>query len=293
MTKDLPKDITSYDLLKALAILLMIVDHVGYHFFPEELWFRLIGRLCIPIWFFLIGYSRTVFIPPKLLIGGGLIVLSAIVAGQYIFPLDILFTIAIIRHWRQGMAYRATSSPEQLRGWFLILFLIALPTGIFFEYGSLGALFVLFGFIMRNEEVVLKKLTKTHIRLFIWGSFLSFFFIQGMLMPAFPVSFAIVLTLGLFGIAWLLIHFKPATYPSLTQKLPSPFVWSVQLLGRRTLEIYVAHILLLRAVCMVLYPETFGFMEWQIAPPGLLSMFLNNELFGNMIETVGSVDAVE
>ena len=277
MTKELPKDITSYDLIKALALLLMIVDHIGYHFFPEEMWFRLIGRLCVPIWFFLIGYSRSVFIPPKLLIGGALIVLSAIVAGQYVFPLDILFTIAIIRYWRQGMAYRATNSPVQLRGWFLVLLLIALPTGIFFEYGSLGALFVLFGFIMRNKDVVLLKITETHIRLFTLGSFLAFFFIQGMLMPVFTGSFAVVLALGLFGIAWLLMNFKPDTYPELTRKLPSPFVWALQFFGRRTLEIYVAHILLLRAVCMVLYPESFGFMEWGFAPPGLLSMFLQNE----------------
>ena len=56
--QSLPKELTSYDLLKSLAVILMICDHIGYFFFPEEMWFRTLGRLCLPIWFFLIGYAR-------------------------------------------------------------------------------------------------------------------------------------------------------------------------------------------------------------------------------------------
>ncbi len=49
MNKILPRDLTSYDLLKTLAVILMIIDHVGHHFFPDEMWFRVVGRLCVPI----------------------------------------------------------------------------------------------------------------------------------------------------------------------------------------------------------------------------------------------------
>ena len=39
----------------------MLIDHVGYAFFPGELWLRMIGRLAFPIfaWFLAVGYQRT------------------------------------------------------------------------------------------------------------------------------------------------------------------------------------------------------------------------------------------
>lgn len=46
-----------YDYLKIIAILTMIVDHVGFFFFPEALWMRLIWRIAFPIFLFLVGFS--------------------------------------------------------------------------------------------------------------------------------------------------------------------------------------------------------------------------------------------
>lgn len=49
------------DLLKWIGILSMVIDHVGYIFFPEEEWFRSVGRLAFPIFAYLIaeGTLRT------------------------------------------------------------------------------------------------------------------------------------------------------------------------------------------------------------------------------------------
>ena len=41
----LPAEITSYDLLKAAAVIIMIIDHVGYYFFIDEMWWRAVGRI--------------------------------------------------------------------------------------------------------------------------------------------------------------------------------------------------------------------------------------------------------
>lgn len=38
--------------LKLLALLTMTIDHVGYLFFPDQLWLRLVGRLAFPIFAF-------------------------------------------------------------------------------------------------------------------------------------------------------------------------------------------------------------------------------------------------
>ena len=47
--------------LKIIAMISMVIDHVGDIFFPEVLWLRMIGRLAMPIFSFCIaeGYAHT------------------------------------------------------------------------------------------------------------------------------------------------------------------------------------------------------------------------------------------
>jgi hypothetical protein len=49
------------DTLKLLALVTMLIDHIGYMYFPNEVLFRIIGRLAFPIFAYQIalGYSRT------------------------------------------------------------------------------------------------------------------------------------------------------------------------------------------------------------------------------------------
>lgn len=49
------------DLLKLLALVTMLIDHIGYMFFPYETLYRIIGRLAFPIFAYqiAIGYSKT------------------------------------------------------------------------------------------------------------------------------------------------------------------------------------------------------------------------------------------
>lgn len=48
-------------MLKILACLTMLIDHIGYTFFPDKLWLRIIGRLAYPLfaWYIAIGFRRT------------------------------------------------------------------------------------------------------------------------------------------------------------------------------------------------------------------------------------------
>ncbi len=48
-------------MLKIIACLTMLIDHLGYTFFPEQLWLRAIGRIAFPLfaWYLAVGHRRT------------------------------------------------------------------------------------------------------------------------------------------------------------------------------------------------------------------------------------------
>ena len=41
--------------LKCIALLCMVLDHVGYLLFPHALWLRVVGRVAFPLYAFLLG----------------------------------------------------------------------------------------------------------------------------------------------------------------------------------------------------------------------------------------------
>ncbi|MCL4677811.1 MAG: hypothetical protein KJ017_04355 [Alphaproteobacteria bacterium] len=278
MTRYSAQTLTSYDLLKVLAIVLTIIDHTGHHFFPDEMWLRILGRLCVPIWFFLVGYARTEEISRSLIAGGAVVAASALIAGQYLFPLNILITIAILRRLRTPIAMRATAGPENLRGWFLLLLFAAVPTGLFSDYGSMGMLFVLHGYMMRRREVLSSRLTDTHIALFAGFSYLAFGLQQGLMLPSLSVLQAVGLMVGLAGIGLLLHRFKPVDFPKFSKMAGFMGRAVIGFTGRQTLWIYVVHIVLFRAVCMVIYPEQYVFLGWEILPPGMMYLLMKKGL---------------
>ncbi len=272
MTKILPKELTSYDLLKSLALILMICDHVGHHFYPDEMWLRVLGRMCLPIWFFLIGYANSAQLSKSLWIGAGFVLVSAIIAGQYILPLNILFSILILRYFRKTVILRTFHSPEAMRGMFFIIVFLYFPTHVLFEYGAMAMLMVLFGFMARNKEKLSERIERKYLIMFAVASFVTFFLTLGIAMPVISRSQALFMLIGFGVIGLLLWNFKPAEFPKARTFMAGSFISIFQFMGRRTLEIYVAHIMIFRAIAMVLYPEQYAFMNWNIAPPGMLGV---------------------
>lgn len=269
----LPKEITSYDILKTLAIIFMIVDHLGHYFYHDEEWFRLIGRFSVPIWFFLVGYAASAKIPFQLWLGAIIVAFSSLVSGQVLFPVNILFTIMIARHFRARLALAALRTPETLWGMFLLMVLPTLPTSVFFEYGTGVFLIVILGMIARNPEIVPEKLRDVHIKLFAVAS-ISFYFLweaiglDNLNYPQFGIYIA-----GAAAMALMLYQFKPQTYPELTKKLPKPVSGLIMLTGRYTLEFYVFHLLVFRAIAMTIFPERFAFWDWDVIPAEAAVLF--------------------
>jgi len=134
--------------IRTLAIILMLIDHVGMAFFPQHLQFRIIGRLAFPLFAWLIanGFKHTKNVYKYL---GRLIVLALI--SQYPFQLfmginnqppthlNIFFTLAL------GLSALiiSTSKMGKLIKTGSILFLLIIAEIFQVDYGMFGILSIL------------------------------------------------------------------------------------------------------------------------------------------------------
>lgn len=269
-TKSLPVALTSYDLLKALALVLMVADHVGYFFFPENADWRVAGRLSVPVWFFLIGYARSREVPAAWWAGAVALSLSSLVAGETLFPLNILFTLALARLLIDGIMVRALRRVKTLVGMMLLMICLALPALALVEYGTLGLMFAMFGFMCRHHADLRRPVLVGGV--FFAASAVSYFLIQAILMPSFTAPQLLGLAAGLAGMGLVLWAFRPAVFPGFDRI--GGFIRPVlQFLGRRTLEIYVIHLLVFRALAMALDPERFALLDFTVFPPMIRALF--------------------
>ena len=257
--KALPDGITSYDLLKTFAVLTMVIDHLGIYFFPEEDWFRTFGRLSFPVWLFLIGYARSRDLPLKLWVGGGALVAASVVAGQVVFPVNILFTIAIVRLSIDPIMRFLNKNYLMLWPLSVLFVLFAIPTSLFTEFGTMAFVMGVFGALVRRqqEEGRPKDKIAWEYSLFVLIAYsaietLSFGFIG-------PKG--VVLFLGMSGVVYTLYHFR-SSVPENVQGAAGPVKTLIQLCGRRTLEFYVIHLLLFKALAVFFGTEGFEFMNW-------------------------------
>ncbi len=258
--KKLPKSITSYDLLKTFAIITMIIDHVGYYFFPEQLWFRAIGRLCVPAWLFLIGYSKSKDITVTLIAGAIILMVANFVVGIYVFPANILATIIISRLIIDFVMKIFFKDKISLYFICFTFFILVIPSYLLFEYGSLAFIMVMFGWLVRNKK---EGDDKKIVDAFMMFSLLSFVIYQQVYF-GFDNAQTVFLVLGVIAVNLVLYYFRPHEFVELTNRLNGGVVWFIQACGRHTLEIYVAHLIIFKFTALYLGYEGYGLFEFKL-----------------------------
>jgi hypothetical protein len=253
-----PEALTSYDLLKALALILTAIGIVGYYFSPYTLWPHILGMIGVPIWFFLIGFSKAREIPKSYWIFAVLIVIIELLSGGYLFPLNIIFGLILARLMVDGLAVRTLRSRDTLIGMYFLLALPSLFVLIFIQYGTLGLFFTLVG-VMRRLELEGRGVSKLHFWSFALAGALTYACVMGGVMAFLPLLEFFVLLAGVFGVCFIMSRFRPHVF-----SVPAPKVltYPFQLLGRRTLEMAIVFFIALRAAMMVLMPEEFIFMDF-------------------------------
>lgn len=259
--KDLPDVLTSYDLVKTLAILLVIIDHVGNFFFPENEWFRVLGRACIPIWCFLIGYATSRDLSPPIWIGAGILVAGNFLFGGTIFPLNILVTFILIRLTIDGVAKLIFRDWEWMTYSVFALCVLAVPTMILTEYGTEALLLALAGYVRRHEGEAQVNISASTIKGFIVFCVFSYALFE---ITTFGFhgaqAKAAVIGIGLSGL--LMYYFRPMQLQEQSWSWPAPVVDLLKITGRWTMEIYVLHLVAFKAIASYLGTGGYGWFEW-------------------------------
>lgn len=230
------------DWLKTAAIILVLIDHVGYFFIDDGDWWSVFGRMAAPVFFFLIGYAHTRKIPPQWIMLG--VILTVLESSNndwsWVAP-NILLSFVLIR-----LALPYAERLVDRRGWLGYLILVVglvalLPfAGKVVDYGAEGWLWALLGFAQRrfadnrsSDDLSRYKVPLISVFIclvaavaYVWGEQAEFKFSQKQLVTFILCACVLVLSLCLF-----------ARGPSRWQP-PASWVPAVRFIGRHTLAIY-------------------------------------------------------
>jgi peptidoglycan/LPS O-acetylase OafA/YrhL len=147
-----PYTVDNTDWLKTAAIILVLVDHFGYFFMENDLWWSVFGRLAAPVFFFLVGYARTRTVPIHWIgLGVVLTLLDSWNAGWTWVPPNILLSFALIRIAAPYVQVFVQRFPWAAYALLLSVLLALLPIAAkIVDYGGEGWLWGLFGLYHRQ-----------------------------------------------------------------------------------------------------------------------------------------------
>ena len=137
----------------------------------------------------------------------------------------------------------------------VIMLLLALPAALISEYGTAGLLFAVFGYAMRRRETFLPDAGPGWPFGLMAGCVIGYCVFQ-QLMFGFSSAAFMAMATGLALLGLILMTFRGQELPGLSAGIPGFLQLPVRLMGRRTLEIYVIHLLVFKGLAAYLTPES-------------------------------------
>lgn len=148
------------NILKIIAVLTMLIDHIGMVFFSSIVWLRIIGRLAFPIFAFFVAEgmkytkSRKKYLLTMFLFACLSQIPYIFITGSFI-KLNILFTF-IFAGFLIFLIEKVISGVGSDIGSLVLLALLAITTiflGVFsaLDYGLLGVLLVLAFYFIKHK----------------------------------------------------------------------------------------------------------------------------------------------
>jgi hypothetical protein len=233
----LPRAVTTTDLWKAGAIVLVLVDHYGLYFVAEPAPWRLVGRLAAPVFFFLIGYARTDRVPWSWIVLGAALTAERMLtepAPGDLFA-NILISFALLRAAiLPAVREWVMPSPRGVAGLVLASTALIPWSKPLLEYGTEGWLFAFFGLGHRLAGESTNPRT-TWARNTLALAAPTAWLISETANFGFGPGQAAILAVLLGALAAALARFRRQT---LVRQPPEPMAAALRFAGRWTLEIY-------------------------------------------------------
>jgi hypothetical protein len=255
-------DVTSYDLLKSLAVIFMIIDHIGLFFFPDDLTWRAVAN-SMPVWLFLIGYANTRDITAKLIFIAAFVAFVNFMAGLGLFAMNILVSIILVRLVVNPVAKMIFRNRETLIAGIIVLTILYFPTSIFVEYGTLALLWALYGAVVRGFidhnrtfNGLISNMFRHRLQVFLFGVLcLVIFYTIQMILFGFTGTDALIGIVSGYLVVLICLFFRPAVFKTGFGFL-SPVL---KFTGRYTLEIYALHLTVFAIISYWLQTGTVAF----------------------------------
>lgn len=265
--KNLPRELTSYDVLKFFAVAIMVIDHLGYYFYPEIEMLRAVGRIGFPIWFFLIGFASGREIGWMLPVGAVILTATSFMAGLHIFPLTALVTIMLVRLVLDIVMRMMTRNAALFALVFAVLLALALESGRFVEYGTQGLIFAVFGYMARHRPAIPGMGGGAEAALYTMLAAAGAFVMVQQYVFRFEMPEFLIMASGTLLVCAALYMFKPMVLPGMTARVPGAVRGVIQFCGRHTLAIYVGHLVLFRVAALLWVGSPFTFMTLRLFAP--------------------------
>jgi len=238
--------VTTTDALKAAALALILVDHVGHYLADEWPILRVIGRLGVPVFFFLIGFAKSRDIPWRWVSLG--IALTGVdylwLGGLDGLQLNILFNFVAIRLALPLIERHVLPSLWRLAFMMMALVAVIPLVNPILEYGTEGWLLAIFGLLVRRSRDGVDAFPAWLVP----AAGLCVFGIYGFVERsdyAFPPLHSALLMVGLVVLLIVLMRFERR----MLGWVPGPrFGALMRFCGRYSLEIYAAQIIGLAAI---------------------------------------------
>lgn len=231
--------LTTHHIIKVIALLIMTIDHMGAYLYPDDLWWRAVGRITFPVWFFLVGHALTYRIHRDTFLWALVLMLINPFLGNAALPLNALVTILACQIVLMQVERRNWLA---LYPWTLIVGCVVFffPSYALMEYGSLGFLYALMGYAVRSgriDSAVGYAVTIFALAAFIGGMALSFEF------TTLQMLFVIV---GTTLVTMVLVNFTHR--PVQVVWMPRYLQRTTRFLSRYSLQYYVVHRVILQAI---------------------------------------------
>lgn len=220
----------THDVLKALAMLVVFVDHLGFYLLDNNIYLRVIGRAAAPLFFFVVGTPKNFRFKLDILIYGLILTFSNYFFLKMVY-INILINFVIIKavldHYNP-----AKKSGWELSGLFILLCVLTIYLNPLLEYGSFGLLFAIGGRLISQKD--------TRGYYWIIATLVVYYLLQSMLFHFIRNMVCVYVFVGIcIALGWIMCSFRLREF-SLPTFIRTPTLF----ISRYSLQLYFIQVLI-------------------------------------------------